>query len=147
MNTGDPHLDDPVTRQGLEDSFKSAPNDAEYPHLQDEVTGWCTSSGCSAGTSHSLTHADQLPRPPGAKLQYHTHQNTDKALPNDPSRVYADGPSQADKRNARDPSRHGVSSYIVTPFSLYRMTPDGKGGTTVDCFARWTTQSRPACVP
>ena len=147
MATGDPNLDNPVTRQGLEDGFKNAPADSAYPHLRDEVTGWCTKTGCSSGTSYQLTYADQLPRPQGAVLQYHTHQNSDQAVPGSPTRAYADTPSKRDLGNARHPSRAGVSSYIVTPFSLYRLTPNSGGGTTVACFPRWTTQRRPACQP
>jgi hypothetical protein len=148
MMTGDPVLDNPVTRQPLEDALNSGLSNAQYPQLQNEVGGWCTSSGCDIVRTGSFSSATSGPRPTGAVAQFHTHPNVDKVDPRQPSRAFADVPSPRDISNARLPIRSGVNSYLITPYSLYRLSPDGSGGTNVSCWPRLDTKgSRPACQP
>jgi hypothetical protein len=82
----------------------------------------------------------------GGILNYHTHPNVGKEDPDDPSLVFSDGPSDPDLSNAGSPNHRGRPSYILTPGSIYRETPDSKGGATVACFQRWTNSSA-GCQP
>jgi len=147
LNTGDPNIDDPTIRQSLEDGYKGAPNDSTYPGYKVEVGGFCTASACTSNAG-DLVSAPQGRRPAGAKLQYHTHPNSNMQDPrqSNPNIVFDDNPSPADKRNANYPSRAGLSSYIVTPHSIHRLTPDGQGGVTITCFQRWNN-STAGCQP
>lgn len=84
----------------------------------------------------------------GDLLEYHTHGNSNMQDPRQPNPnvVFDDNPSPPDVRNARDPSRRGISSYVVTPISIHKLTPDGKGGTIQECFQRWNN-SIAGCQP
>ena len=140
MTTGDPNLDEAATRQGMEDAFKSAPEDAKYAGYTDEVSGFCTANSCTT-TPGTIYGASEGNRPAGAKLQFHTHGNVGKDDPNNSTQAFSDHPSPKDKKNARSPTRRGLSSYIVSGNSIYRLTPDGKGGTSVTCFQRWNNST------
>jgi RHS repeat-associated protein len=141
MNTGDPNLDNPTIRQNLEDKYKSSPDDKAHPGYKDETAGYCTKASCTGHSENSIEHSRPGTRPSGAVLEYHTHPNVGMADPDNSGLVYLDGPSDPDLANARSPNRRGLSSYIVTPQSLYRLTPNGQGGTTSVCFQRWTNSS------
>lgn len=135
-------MDDPTTRQNLEDAYKSAPESPRYPGYTQEVGGRCTATLC---TNHSddIASADIGPLMEGHVLNYHTHGNTGKtdprpgAAPNDP---FVDQPSPPDRTNASHPSRGGLPSYIITPNSIYRLTP-GANGASVACFQRWNNST------
>ena len=148
VHTGDPHIDDPVIRQELEDAYKSAPASPQHPGYRQEVGGRCATTVC---TRHSddITSAPIGPQMGGDVLNYHTHPNSGMpdprpgAAPNDP---FVDGPSPADERNVDHPSRGGRSTYILTPNSIYRLTPGGSQGPVIDCFQRWNNSST-GCQP
>ncbi len=147
LSTGDEYLDDPAIRQGLEDAYKGAPANATYPSYKNEVGGYCFAAGCTA-LPGTLTATSPGARMGGDLLEYHTHGNSNMRDPrqSDPNKVFDDNPSPPDLRNARDPSRAGLSSYIVTPNSIHKLTPDEKGATNTHCFQRWNN-STAGCQP
>jgi RHS repeat-associated protein len=141
QDTGDKNLDDPVIRQNLEDKYYGAPDAPGHAGYQVEVAGYCTARSCTSKVGQIDQTNGSGARPRGARLQYHTHPNVGLPDVNKPGNVYLDPPSDFDRANARDASRRGLSSYLLTPSSIYRMTPDGQGGTTVVCFQRWNNSS------
>lgn len=143
QKTGDPNLDDPTSRQNLEDAYASSPDDPSNPGLKDEVAGYCNTDGCSEHVG-DVTGSSPGDRPAYATLEYHTHPSAGKSDPNDPEHPYDESPSPRDMRNARSPGREGLDSYVIGPRSIYRMSPDGNH-TKLTCFWRWTNVA--GCQP
>jgi len=145
--TGDKHLDDDYMRQQLEDAYKEAPNSAEYPGYQNEVAGWCIVDACSLSAGN-LVSSSAGARPAGALLQYHTHNSAGRDDPRPGRRdfYFLDAPSGADRRNASSPQRRGVSSYIISGQSIYRLRIDKSGALQTTCYQRWSN-STSGCSP
>jgi RHS repeat-associated protein len=144
MDTGDKNLDNPAIRQNLEDSVNSAPADAANPGYVDEIAGYCGTSNCSSNPGDVNTASPGNMRP-GDALEYHTHMNAGKPalIPGKPGYVYVARPSKQDSTSA---GTRSVPSYVIGPKTIYRNSPNGKGGVTTTCFERWSN-SAPACPP
>lgn len=138
METGDPVLDSPESRQRLEDAFNNGSESTDFPGYQNEVGGWCRGSSCSMreGNVHSV-------RPPFwsrffADFGFHTHPNTGIPIPGNPKFIFADDPSRKDYNTT---ARSGKTQYIITPNSIYRITPVSKREVRQQCFQRWSNSS------
>jgi len=142
--TGDPILDNPGSRAVMERAAAGAVPSKEYPGYMNEVAGQCYNVGpCTGGRSDDIGSAapgnQDLTR--DLAFNYHTHGNTGMINPRDPSGDFVDGPSNADIRLAAHPSRGGAPSYILTPSSIYRLSPATPAGNTFGpssvCYQRW----------
>ncbi len=139
MKTGDKNLDDPTIRQNLEDAANSAPADPQHPGYRDEVAGYCGTADCSVNPG-DVNVSEPGNMRTGDVLEYHTHLNAGlpSLIPGQKNYIYVEDPSGQDKRSA---AKRPVPSYVVGPNSIWRNTPDGKGGVTSKCFQRWSNSS------
>ena len=144
LNTGDPNLDNLRMRQSLESAVKSSPADPSNPGLQREVGGWCSGSAeCPKreGTAYSVNIRQA---PSGSVLAYHSHPNEGRPLTGDAFRSALRGESYAVFRGLSDDDianarRRPAPTYIFSPNTITRLTPNGRGGYDQNTFERWTS--------
>ena len=139
METGDPILDTPESRQELENSFKQAPLDEIGYHK--ELGGSCTAElACqyAEGTRDGVS----IPVTRETAFDFHAHPNAGRPIPDGkPGAVYPAGPSE-DKDIASAFALMSVGfhhpSYVVAPNTIYRLTPAANGvDLLLTSFPRW----------
>jgi len=140
--TGDRNLDDPDTRQKMEDAYNDAPKDGQgYAREQGGACnshGWCSYATGSRESVNILYPSNGFGI--GIVMDWHTHGNEGRGRPGSSSDIYGWGPSQRDSIGARGDYARGAThpSYIIGASQIWRLTPNGSGGVTVTSFPRFS---------
>jgi len=140
--TGDRNLDDPDTRQKMEDAYNDAPKDGQgYAREQGGACnshGWCSYATGSRESVNILYPSNGFGI--GIVMDWHTHGIEGRGRPGSSSDIYGWGPSQRDSIGARGDYARGAThpSYIIGASQIWRLTPNGSGGVTVTSFPRFS---------
>jgi RHS repeat-associated protein len=147
MSTGDPNLDDPETRNVMEQGYKTAPKDKLGYSI--EQGGVCYEDGvCNPGTNATREHIDvSIDGMRPVRFDWHTHGNEGRRRPSGiPGDMYMPGPSESDLADAEMVYKNPVlralgnasfPTYIVAPNHIYRITPGPNRNAVVTTFNRW----------
>lgn len=133
MSSGDPLIDDPESRQVMEQSFKlAAPGE---DGLLEEIGGSCTAS-LECETRIGGSQSVGVPIVDGAAFEFHSHPLEGLQTNNRGETVIfsmPNVPSNEDKNGVIA----GLPMYVIAKNFIYRVTLNPKGGADVATFNRW----------
>ena len=127
-STGDKNLDDPDTRQRMEDSYNEATTDNSG--YKNEHGGACNTAGhCLLSTGDREEVFIRYPNDGEVAYDWHSHGNEGRPRPGASGEIYGYGASSKDRRAVRDDYKQGRRhpSYIVGAEYIYVLTPNERG--------------------
>ena len=139
MHTGDRNLDNPESRDRMEDSYDKAPTDSGGYRV--EQGGSCSDTGaCEEGSQATRDHI-RIRVDKHTKYDWHTHGNVGKAKETGTifQDMYVRGPSEDDISGAGLAFQVGFKSpsYIIDDSFIYRLTAGKNNEVKIDFFQRW----------